>query len=46
MFDFLFLKHDVPSKGYHAGDMKPAWAATILILCVLAGGYLDAHPPV
>jgi len=41
MFDFLFYQEDIPSKGYRAGDMKPGWAITFLILCFLATGYLE-----
>jgi len=41
MFDFLFFKEDVPSKGYYAGDLKPIYAGLVLILCFLAAGYLE-----
>lgn len=41
MFDFLFFQEDVPSKGYRAGDMKPAWALTLITLCILGTAYLE-----
>jgi hypothetical protein len=41
MFDFLFFQEDVPSKGYYAGDLKPIYAISALIIVFLAGGYLE-----
>jgi len=38
MLNFLFLKHDVPSKGYRAGDMKPVWAGIIFVVIIILGG--------
>ena len=42
MFDFLFFKENVPSKGYLAGDLKPVPATIILIAIIMTGGYIDA----
>jgi hypothetical protein len=41
MFKFLFFQEDVPSKGYFAGDLKPPYAVTMLVLVVIAAGYLE-----
>ncbi len=41
MFDFLFYQEDIPSKGYRAGDLKPGYAVSALLLCFLAMAYLE-----
>jgi hypothetical protein len=41
MLDFLFYQEDIPSKGYHAGDLKLGYSIAALALCFLAMAYLE-----